>query len=473
MGELKYTKVYLKRFCLFLVLSGCCVVAWGQAQQDTVKMRLFDETVFYDGYLVNNNPDKELFEQDGILRNYTYLYSKKLTDEQLDSFGEFVRMNVWIKACCDNYDRIGNINLALIPKELKEYDALKFTDSRIELGRFITPFMNKNKQPDVVPYSFQTDYLSYIFRDRNLREKYAFWVEFELFGIPYAANQQVAGCEGRNDVFFASLEFSTWNPLPQTDKNILVPIVMKMPEYMGGVNLNNYHENCTDTIGKTVKTYMFDVPTDVEDSQLVLVTSNHGANQGGEEYNRRWHYVYVDDELVLTYKPGRTSCEPFRKYNTQGNGIYGYFKKSDEVWQSFSNWCPGDVIDNRVINLGAMKAGKHRVRISVPEAEFKDKQGFIPVSMFFQGLTEGRLPVGMEQLFVGEAGLPELSWTADGLTITASEPIVGVEIYDLQGNCLRRVAGGGPIAFSAYPSGMYLVHVELTGDIVYTMKLLK
>ena len=60
---------------------------------------------------------------------------------------------------------------------------------------------------------------------------------------------------------------------------------------------------------------------------------------------------------------------------------------SDEEWQSFSNWCPGDVIDNRIIRLGAMKAGEHSVKISVPEAVFPEQQGDIPVSMFFQGAS--------------------------------------------------------------------------------------
>lgn len=466
-------KNYLLRVWIGCFLMGLTIVAFSQ-EQDTIKMRLFNEAVFYDGYLVNSNPDKELFKQDSILRNYTFLYSKKLTEEQLNQFGESIQMNVWVRACCDNYDRIGNINLALIPKELEEYEALNFTADRIELGRFITPFMNKNRQPDVVPYSFQVDYLSYIFRDKALREKYAFWVEFELFGIPYAANQQVSGCEGRNDVFFGSMEFSTWNPQPLTDKNVLVPIVIKMPEYMGGVNVNNYHENCTDTIGKTVKTYTFDVPVDVEDGQLVLVTSNHGANAGGEEYSRRWHYIFVDDELAMTYKPGRTSCEPFRKYNTQGNNIYGFFKKTDATWQSFSNWCPGDVIDNRIINLGAVKAGTHKVRLSVPEAEFVDKQGFIPVSIFFQGLTEGHLPLGIEEQPAQEYDSPKVVLTDGQLTVTATQPILGIEVYDLQGNCLvRKAADGKPIAFSTYPSGIYLVHVELFDGIIYTMKVLK
>ena len=256
-----------------------------------------------------------------------------------------------------------------------------------------------------------------------------------------------------------------------TDKDVLVPIVMKKPEYMGH-NLNNYSEAGTDTIGKTTKTYVFDVPEDVADAQLVIVTSNHGANEGGEEYNRRWHYIYVD-ELMLSYKPGRTSCEPFRKYNTQPNGIYGWAKRSDNAWQSFSNWCPGDVIDNRIILLGAFPQGQHKVRISVPEAEFVDKQGDIPVSIFFQGLTEGTFHVGIDRPTIApEEQQVNISMKGGSLQIAARETVINIELYDLQGRLYTRLDEQKPIDISRCPSGWYLVNVELANGIIETHKVL-
>ena len=247
-------------------------------------------------------------------------------------------------------------------------------------------------------------------------------------------------------------------------------ILMKKPEYKGH-NLNNYSALGTDTIGKTTKTYTFDVPEDVSDAHLVVVTSNHGANEGGEEYNRRWHYIYVDDQLMLTYKPGRTSCEPFRKYNTQGNGIYGWSAMSDEEWQSFSNWCPGDVIDNRIIRLGAFRKGRHKVRISVPEAEFVDQQGDIPVSMFFQGLTEGRLHVGIDRPTMGErSGMVSISVSGSQLQVTAQDEIVGIELYDLQGRLYRRTGSQSVVDISEIANGCYLVNVELENGIISTRK---
>jgi hypothetical protein len=147
---------------------------------------------------------------------------------------------------------------------------------------------------------------------------------------------------------------------------------------------NDYAEGASDEIGKTTKTIQFDLPEDTPNAQLVLITSNHGANAGGEEYNRREHYVYVDGKLALQYKPGRETCEPFRMYNTQGNGIYGAVPKTPEEWQSFSNWCPGDIIDTRIIPWGAVDGGSHEFVIDVPDAVFVDDQGNFPFSLYVQ-----------------------------------------------------------------------------------------
>lgn len=458
---------------IFAVVVFMVTVCTGLKAQtngrDTVTV--FDAVRFYDGYLVEKNPEDPTL--DGILRHRTSLYAIKLTDEQLAQIGDSLEMHVRVQACCDNYDRIGNVNIAFVPKGQETYKPDEV--QRIEIGRFITPFMNKNKKPDTVPYEYKVPYLSYIFRDSELRAQYDIWVELEIFGVPYAANQQIKGCADRSDVFLGTLKFSTINENRgvMTDKDVLVPIVIKNPEYIAH-NLNNYDERATDEIGKTIKTYTFTVPKDVADGQLVVVTSNHGANEGGEEYNRRWHYIYYDggEEPVMVYKPGRNSCEPFRKYNTCPNGIYGYFKRSDETWQSFSNWCPGDVIDNRIIDLGEVKAGTHTVCISVPDAEFVGGQGDIPVSIFFQGLTEGILN-NIDGVSVEESK-PLVTITKTGKTLVAgsSEGIVSIELRDLQGKLVRQTECGKTINCSGCASGIYLVSVELMNGIIETHKVL-
>lgn len=460
----------MKKLLLPLFLSVAILPTFAEESAEPRSMRLFDQVVFYDGY---NGTVFDANLDDGILRHRNSLYAIRLTDEQLDFFGPTTEMNVRIGALCDNYDRIGNINLALVPKGRESYTIDDEDVHRSELGRFITPFMNKNKYPTSVPYSYVLDNIGYIMHDMDLRAQYDYWIEFELFGVPYAANQQVEGCADRNDVFSGTLDFVCPEvPMEGNTIDVFVPIYMKNPEYDGRYNLNNYTATATDELGKTERTFTFDLPEDVADGLICLITSNHGANSGGEEYNRRWHYVYIDDELVLTYKPGRKSCEPFRKYNTQANGIYGWTSKSDQAWQSFSNWCPGDVIDNRIIRLGAFEAGTHKIKISVPDAVFQDAQGDIPVSIYFQGLTEGTLP--------DMSAINEIEYLKDvtfkmengNITFACEEPIIGVELLDIEGRLLDAQWKRGITTYDASDRtpGLYLLRLYTEDGYTITRK---
>ena len=425
-------------------------------------MKIYDDVIFFDGYNTLDGisqASKDMIpEDDGILRHSTSLYSVRLTDDQLSRIGDKLTMLVEIGALCDNYDRIGNINLAFVPKGAETYNTKEV--KRIEIGRFITPFMNKNYKPTSVPYVFDVDYVSLILRDERLRAEYDIWAEFELFGIPYAANEQVRGCSGRQDVFTGTLTFITdQTPAPATNTNVIVPVVMKIPEHQGK-NFNNYTEGATDEIGKTVKTWTFDVPEDVTDGQLVFITSNHGANSGGEEYNRRMHFVYFDGKLSMAYQPGRTSCEPFRVYNTQPNGIYGSREKSDEEWQSFSNWCPGDKIDNRILSVGAVSKGTHSMKIRVKGAEFADNQGDIPVSIFFQGVTEGTLPGTADINSVKPDFRSDIKVEGDKIKVMSETPVQEILLYDVEANLLAIEFDTDVVSIADAPKGILVLSVR-------------
>ncbi|MBD5316760.1 MAG: T9SS type A sorting domain-containing protein [Bacteroides sp.] len=438
-------------------LAPAAIAADWLGDDHTVTLNVFNGAIFYDGY-AGLDRNLEADADDGILRHRNSLYAVPLTDEFLSQIGEKLDVSVVVEACCDNYDRIGNVNLALVPKGAETYNTADV--QRLELGRFITPFMDMNRQPNQVPYSYWMDYLSPILRDANLRAEYDLWLELEIFGVPYAANQQISGCAGRNDVFKGYLDFITSDePAPLTENNVLVPMVMKNPEYIRN-NLNNYQEAATDEIGKTRKTYTFTVPRDVEDAQIVLITSNHGADVNGEEYNRRDHFVYYDGELILEYKPGRTSCEPFRKYNTQRNGIYGDYKRTDRGWQSFSNWCPGDVIDNRILHLGPVTAGEHSVVIDVPDAVFYNNDGDFPVSMFFQGSIAGMLPSSIDSVEFDPTAVFTVSTDGRVISVNTDRNVLWLEVHDMAGRCLRRQAGLGDVDATRWAAGTYLVTID-------------
>jgi hypothetical protein len=333
-------------------------------------LTLFDAVLFYDGYAATvDQPVPE-----GVVRIQNSRYAKKIPDSFISSINNKLTMNVTVKAACDNYDRIGSVFLSLINKG-EAYDQAKIV-SQIEIARFITPFMDKNKSPDEVPYTFEIDNIGRMLMDADYTSKYDFWLELDIFGVPYAANEQIAGCAGRNDTFYGTLTLVPGEKSENKNSQFLLPVA-------NYVKLNNY--NLTDEIGKTVISFTNEITSPVKNAKVYLITSNHGSNSGGEEYNRRNHYVYFDSRLVDVYIPGGKSCEPYRTYNTQSNGIYGTKSMSEAEWSSFSNWCPGDVIPIRVYELGNLEKGQHTFKLEVPDARFVDKQGEIPLSVYIQG----------------------------------------------------------------------------------------
>ena len=399
------------RFLFFSILF------FNAAHSQTIP--IYDNVLFYDGYAGTvGNPVAP-----GVVRLRNDLFTTKLATSQLEMIGSTLQLSVLITAACDNYDRIGNVNLVLVPKGDLSYDTN--TAQKIELGRFITPFMNKNLTPGSVPYLFNIDNVSKILKDSAINIAYDFWVELEVFGVPYAAQTQVAGCSGRTDIFYGKLDFITNTDTTIPNDTFLVGLNFKK-------NLNNYEVGASDAVGQTVRTINYTLANNINNSKYYLITSNHGSNTGGEEYNRRFHLIYHDGVQVLLYKPGEPTCEPYRIYNTQPNGIYGPTPRTNAQWQSFSNWCPGAVIPIRTIGLGNLTAGSHAFKISVPSAVFVDGQGYIPVSLYLQG----------ENTSLGINGFDAYSYdlypnpTVDIINVKATETILSYELLDVQGRTL-------------------------------------
>ncbi|MDR6967924.1 hypothetical protein J2X31_001938 [Flavobacterium arsenatis] len=336
------------------------------------EVTIFNKVVFYDGYAATvSNP-----VQAGTIRKSNAAYVTKLTPTQIASLSNKLKLKVTIGALCDNYDRIGGVFINMVDK------GTAFTvdnvTKRLEVGRFITPFMNKNISPKEVDYIFDTDNLALLFNDPAINDLYDFWIELNVFGVPYAAQTQVSGCQGRIDVFEGTLKFISTDESYDHINQLFVPIVTYQ-------ELKNYDLSGTDVLGQTVRTYSFNVASNITNAKLYVITSNHGANANGEEYNRREHFISFDNSLIDTYIPGGKSCEPFRVYNTQGNGIYGPTPRTLAQWLSFNNWCPGDIIPIRVYDLQNVNQGNHTFKIEVPDAVFANNEGYFPVSVYLQG----------------------------------------------------------------------------------------
>jgi hypothetical protein len=441
---------------LLLLINVLSLSAFNLLAQTTT-FTVFNQIRFYDGYAaVVNQPVPE-----GVIRHRNDLYAKKLSAQELLSFGSTMTLNVTIKADCDNYDRIGNVNLAFAPKDALTYDTNVVP--KIELARFITPFMNKNIAPYEVPYTFNIDNIAKIVKDPALLLAYDFWIEFEVFGVPYAAQTQVAGCAGINSVFFGTLSLVSDNTPFTSSNNFLLPLNFKN-------NLNNYQVGASDAIGQTIRTISFNLPNDIDNSSLYLITSNHGANSGGEEYNRRRHYIYLDNmnTAIINYRPGELTCEPYRVYNTQGNGIYGATPRTNAEWQSFSNWCPGYNIPIRKLDRGTLSAGNHSFRITVPTAQFVNGEGYFPISLYLQGTNN---TLGLESpTFVEYSIFPNP--TKDFVTIDSKETIKNCSIVNSIGQIVFK-GNQKHLDIANFSKGLYLLQIEFENGMKVTEKILK
>ncbi len=336
---------------------------------DSLKLIAFENIVYYDGYAAL----VPLTVKQGLFRSNTS-YTRQLNSAEIATLtkGE-VKMQVDLKAACDNYDRLANVSLLFVEKGKPNTQIAK----QIEIGRYITPFMDMNKQPNIRPYFWDVSSIGDVLRNASLLKRYDVYIQMNIFGVPYAAQKQIKGCEGKNDVFIGNLYFTVF---PGKDK-LKTDFQILNIAYQDSIS--NYKS--TDTLGKTTRSYSFKTEKDLKELRLTLISSNHGANRNGEEYNRRIHYIYLDNELIFKYIPGENTCEPYRLYNTQSNGIYGKTVKTDEQWQKFSNWCPGAIIPFRRIDISKLKKGEHKLRISVPDAKFENKEGTIPFSAYFIG----------------------------------------------------------------------------------------
>ncbi|MDP9960432.1 hypothetical protein J2T04_002316 [Chryseobacterium lathyri] len=421
-------------------------------------MNLISDAVYYDGYAATVSDPVPA----GLIRLSNTRYARKLTDAELNSFKAKIAMRVAIGALCDNYDRLGSVYLAMIPKNQPTYTINDANVKRIEVSRYITPFMSKNRTPTEVPYTYDLSNLYSVFHDTALRASYDMYMELDVFGVPYAAQTQVAGCAGRIDVFSGTLTFfSTDAGATPTDYNTLVPILTYN-------RLNNY--NSTDVTGETVRIVTFNLPNAVANARFYVISTPHGANNGGEEYVRRQNYTFIDDVQMLTYTPGGISCEPFRVYNTQGNGIYGSAPKSFAEWTSWNNWCPGNSVPVRGFTMPTMTAGSHTLKHTIPTAVFNQQQGEVYLSVYMQGKSNTALDVkDIKTVDVSIYPNP----TSDFVNIRSKTGVASISLYSIDGKKLAENHGENGINVSSYSPGVYFLNITMKDGTTFKHKIMK
>lgn len=417
---------------------------------------VFHNTTFYDGYKTDKIVDADL--NDGIIRFSNDRYATRLDHNRFADLGADLKLEVLIGALCDNYDRQGRVMLAFTEAGVSYYNPDEV--EKIEIARFITPFMNKNKNPKTAPYVYDIDDLRQVLTNTEFLSGKDVWLEVEIFGMPYSARQQIKGCEDHDDVFSATISFggNTGAPSIPVAPATVTPITISKSEIHGSVNFNNYNPVATDTLGVTTRTFNFTLTEDMADAVICLINTNHGADEEGEEYYRRQHFVYVDKELQLVYTPGGVSCEPYRYLNTQGNMIYDK-SRPEEFWEEYSNWCPGQAVPVRRIHLGAMPKGEHSLMIRVPDAVFYGAKGDFRPSAYIIAGRQGEIvdPAGVYAVATESSSI-QFKATRDSITIESEKPIREVRIYTYDGVLLEGLYNpGNHIATSHLPSGQFII----------------
>jgi len=110
----------------------------------------------------------------------------------------------------------------------------------------------------------------------------------------------------------------------------------------------------------------FDLPEDAKDVQLRYITTGHGGWGNGDEFVPKENSIYLNGELAFKFTPWRTDCGSYRLYNPVSGNFQNGLSSSD---LSRSNWCPGTITNPNYISLGDLQAGKHTIRVHIPQGE--------------------------------------------------------------------------------------------------------
>lgn len=110
----------------------------------------------------------------------------------------------------------------------------------------------------------------------------------------------------------------------------------------------------------------FELTQDLKNAQLRYITTGHGGWGNGDEFVQRKNTILLDDKVIFDLIPWREDCGSYRLYNPVSGNFSNGLSSSD---YSRSNWCPGTVTNPFLIDLGDLKAGKHKIKVLIPQGK--------------------------------------------------------------------------------------------------------
>jgi hypothetical protein len=110
----------------------------------------------------------------------------------------------------------------------------------------------------------------------------------------------------------------------------------------------------------------FELPSNINDLQLLFTSTGHGGWGGGDEFNPKLNQVFIDGKLVFSVVPWRTDCGTYRMSNPASGNFQNGLSSSD---LSRSNWCPATLTPPYFVPLHDLKPGKHQLQVVIDQGD--------------------------------------------------------------------------------------------------------
>ncbi|WP_306353246.1 PNGase F N-terminal domain-containing protein [Flavobacterium sp. '19STA2R22 D10 B1'] len=110
----------------------------------------------------------------------------------------------------------------------------------------------------------------------------------------------------------------------------------------------------------------FNLTKDLKNVKLRYITTGHGGWENGDEFVPKKNTILLDEKEMFAFIPWRQDCGSYRLFNPASGNFPNGLSSSD---YSRSNWCPGTLTNPINIDLGDLKAGKHTMRITIPQGQ--------------------------------------------------------------------------------------------------------
>lgn len=289
-----------------------------------------------------------------------------------DGSSIFVKLTEQSKG--DAYDRTGSVFLILEDQKLSFFDALSEGIDRVpayengDSKQYRGVAVTADFLPNIELMRFFTPFGIHYFNNVNLKgKKWEDEVNYRQDITDFATAMSGKSCWigtyiGNYDKngFKINMEITIHkDQFPRFDTVLPLINTVNVMEMSG----QEYGTMFADSSGMTVS---FNLDNNIENARIRYIATGHGGWDNGDEFVPKLNTIYVDENKVYAFIPWRTDCGSYRLYNPSSGNFDNGLSSSD---YSRSNWCPGTTTNPVYIELGNLKAGKHTLRVQIPQGK--------------------------------------------------------------------------------------------------------